>query len=229
LYRRKKRTAQLFFLLAIVAFFVAHFNAGFTEKRQKPNSLVYILDADRNKANWNTYDGILDDWTKNYIKNESNTANTQEVMDSKYKSGFTYTETAPVKSIPMPLFETTKDTVYNNLRHIDVKIIPQRNVNRIEVFGDAKQLETLQVNGILLDTIPHFRSKRLVSYYVSDNEPLSLSFTTKPTQKISFIIYEASFDLLTNPLFSIPARAKNMMPRPFVLNDAVLVKKTIDF
>ena len=94
---------------------------------------------------------------------------------------------------------------------------------------DGKQLETLQINGIVVEKIPNLRSRRLVSYYVSDNEPLSISFTTKPTQKVSFIIYEASFDLLTNPLFSIPARANDMMPRPFVLNDAVLVKKTIDF
>ena len=229
LYTRKKWTARLFFFLALVGFFVAHFNSGFTEKRQKPNSLVYILDADRNKANWNTYDGILDDWTKNYIKDKSNTANTKEVMDSKYNSWFTYTQTAPVKPIPTMLFETTRDTVYNNLRHVDLKIIPQRNVNRIEVFGDGKYLETLQINGIMLDSVPKLRSRRLVGYYVSDNEPLSLSFTTKPAQKISFIVYEASFDLLTNPLFSIPARAKNMMPRPFVLNDAILVKKTIDF
>jgi len=229
LYTRKKWTAHLFFLLAIIGFFVAHFNADFTEKRQKPNSLVYILDADQNKANWNTYDGILDDWTKNYIKDESNTANTREVMDSKYKSGFTYTETAPVKPIPLPLFEITSDTIYNNLRHVTVNIIPQRSVNRIEVFGDGKYLETLQINGIMLDNVPKLRSRRLVSYYVSDNQLLSLAFTAKPTQKVSFTVYEASFDLLTNPLFSIPARAKNMMPRPFVLNDAVLVKKTMEF
>jgi len=228
LYKRKKWTANLFFLLAIIAFFVAHSNSGFTEKTQKPNSLVYVLDADQNTANWNTYDGILDDWTQNYIKEET-IARTEEILDSKYKSGFTYTQTAPVKSVPLPLFETTKDTVYDNLRHVDLKIIPQRNVNRIEVFGDGKQLETLQINAIEIDKVPNLRSRRLVSYYVSDNEPLSISFTTKPDQKVSFIVYEASFDLLTNPLFSIPARAKNMMPRPFVLNDAVLVKKTIAF
>ncbi|QHI37821.1 Aminopeptidase S [Kordia antarctica] len=229
LYKRKKWTAYLFFLMAIVTFFIAHAKSDFSETRQKPNSLVYVLDADKNTANWNTYDGILDDWTKNYIKDESMTANAKEIMDSKYKGGFTYSQTAPVKSIPLPLFETTKDTIYNTIRHIDVTIIPQRNVNRIEVFGDGKRLETLQINGIMVEKIPNKRSKRLVTYYVSDNEPLVLSFTAKPTERIEFIIYEASFDLLENPLFSVPARAKNMMPRPFVLNDAVLVKKTIQF
>ncbi|WP_046757873.1 M28 family peptidase [Kordia jejudonensis] len=227
LYKRKKWTSYVFFFATLVTFFIAHSTAGFSETRQKPNSLVYTLDADKNTATWSTYDLKLDSWTKNYIKDETNVSNTKEVMDSKYQAGFTYTQKAPVKAIPMPLIETSKDTVYNNLRHIDVKITPQRNVNRMEVFGVGKTLETLQVNGITFDKIPRLRSRRLVSYYVSDNEPLTLSFTVKPNEKPEFIIYEASFDLMTNSLFSIPERSKNMMPRPFVLNDAVLVKKTI--
>lgn len=227
LYKRPKWTARLFFLLTIIAFFVAHSKSDFTEERQKPNSLVYVLDADQNKANWNTYDGILDDWTKNYIK-DGNVSETKNVMDSKYKSGFTYTQEAPVKQVPMPLIETLKDTTYNNLRHIDVKITPQRNVNRMEVFTNETLYTSLSINGLTAKN-PNNKWKRLTSYYVSDNEPLELSFTVKPDATPELILYEASFDLMKNPLFSIPARAKNMMPRPFVLNDAIIVKKTIRF
>ncbi|MGH1387502.1 M28 family peptidase [Kordia sp.] len=227
LYKRPKWTARLFFLLTIIAFFVAHSRSDFTEERQKPNSLVYVLDADQNKANWNTYDGILDDWTKNYIK-DGNVSEAKNVMDSKYKSKITYTQEAPVKQIPMPLIETLKDTTYNNLRHIDVKITPQRNVNRMEVFTNETLYTSLSINGLTAKH-PNNDWKRLTSYYVSDNEPLELSFTVKPDASPELILYEASFDLMKNSLFSIPARAKNMMPRPFVLNDAIIVKKTIRF
>lgn len=227
LYKRPKWTARLFFLLTIIAFFVAHSRSDFTEERQKPNSLVYVLDADQNKANWNTYDGILDDWTKNYIK-DGNVSEVKNVMDSKYKSKITYTQEAPVKQIPMPLIETLKDTTYNNLRHIDVKITPQRNVNRMEVFTNETLYTSLSINGLTAKH-PNNDWKRLTSYYVSDNEPLELSFTVKPDATPELILYEASFDLMKNSLFSIPARAKNMMPRPFVLNDAIIVKKTIRF
>ncbi|WP_420570887.1 M28 family peptidase [Kordia sp.] len=228
LYKRKKWTARVFFGFTIITFFVAHFASSFTEERQKPNSLVYILDADQNKAQWNTYDGILDDWTKNYIKDETSVASSKNVMDSKYKSGFTFTQEAPVKSVSMPLIETLKDTTYNNLRHINVKITPQRNVNRMEIFKNDTFFNSLWVNGLKAE-FPNNDWKRLTSYYVSDNEPLELSFTVKPDATPELILYEASFDLMTNPLFSIPARAENMMPRPFVLNDAVIVKKTIKF
>lgn len=41
-----------------------------------------------------------------------------------------------------------------------------------------------------------------------------------------FVFYESSYDLLQNELFSIPARDKNMIPKPFILNDAVIIKKS---
>ena len=217
LYKRKKWTSYVFFLATFITFFVAHSQSGFTETQQKPNSLVYILDADKNTATWNTYDLKLDDWTKNYIKDEAVVSKSKDVMDSKYKSGFTFTQKAPVKQVAMPIIETTQDTIYNNLRHVSLKITPQRNVNRIEVFGVKTQLASLTINGLTTDEKYNTR-RRLASYYVSDNEPLELSFTTAPNAKPEFVIYEASFDLMTNSLFSIPERSKDMMPRPFVLN-----------
>jgi len=225
LYQRKKWTSRLFFLLTIIAFFVAHSRSDFTEERQKPNSLVYILNTDTNTASWNTYDGILDAWTRNYV-NEDTKSNIKDVMDSKYQSNFTYTTTADVKQIPVPLIETLKDTIYNNLRHVHLKITPQRTVNRMEVFTSNTEFVSAQVNGLPVQ-YPNNRRNRLTRFYVSDNDPLEIAFTIKPKATAELILYEASFDLLTNPLFSIPKRAKNMMPRPFVLNDAVIVKKTI--
>jgi predicted GTPase len=38
---------------------------------------------------------------------------------------------------------------------------------------------------------------------------------------------ESSFDLMVNPLFSMEKRANWMMPTPFVLTDAVIIKKKI--
>ncbi len=40
-------------------------------------------------------------------------------------------------------------------------------------------------------------------------------------------LLESSFDLMSNPLFSITPRASWMMPTPFGLNDAVVIRKRI--
>jgi hypothetical protein len=40
-------------------------------------------------------------------------------------------------------------------------------------------------------------------------------------------LLESSFDLLSNPLFEITKRDNWMMPTPFVLNDAVVIRQKI--
>jgi hypothetical protein len=45
--------------------------------------------------------------------------------------------------------------------------------------------------------------------------------------ELELTIYEASNDLLEHPMFTIPQRPKDLIPMPFVLNDAVILKKTI--
>ncbi|MND73461.1 hypothetical protein D3C80_650360 [compost metagenome] len=40
-------------------------------------------------------------------------------------------------------------------------------------------------------------------------------------------LLESSFDLMTNPLFEMAKRENWMMPTPFVLNDAVVIKQKI--
>ena len=71
------------------------------------------------------------------------------------------------------------------------------------------------------------KRQRLLTYYVSDQEALVLEFEIPEGEKSSFTIYEASYDLLTHPAFDIPARSDHMIPKPFVLNDAIVVRKTI--
>ena len=48
-------------------------------------------------------------------------------------------------------------------------------------------------------------------------------------QELELTIYEASNDLLTNGLFTIPKRKENQIPMPFVLNDAILTIQKVKF
>ena len=70
-------------------------------------------------------------------------------------------------------------------------------------------------------------SKELLRYYVSDADSLEVNYSVSKDTPVSFTILEYSYDLLENPLFSMDSRAEDMMPKPFVVTDAVVVKKTI--
>ena len=71
------------------------------------------------------------------------------------------------------------------------------------------------------------RGKKLISYYVVDNEPLELQFSIPVTAVFDMDLMESSFDLISNPKFKITKRLPWMMPTPFVLNDAVVIQKKI--
>ena len=60
-----------------------------------------------------------------------------------------------------------------------------------------------------------------------DNEPLVLEFNINASTLFDMTLLESSFDLMQNPLFTMNKRADWMMPTPFVLNDAVAIKKAI--
>lgn len=231
-YKRKNRLAVLSFLLFVGFMTSAHFNANFTEDKAKPSSLLYVLDADDNTAQWATYDNYLTDWTKQYLGKDKTIPNKHrdKTIDSKYKTPFSYVSMAPIKDIPVPKIEKILDTIIENKRYITICITPQRSINRLDVFKNKIALEAASINGVQLGANSlRDSSQKLVTHYVKDNEYSEISVVTKVNAPLELIIFEASNDLLTNENFSIPQRSRNEIPMPFVLNDAILITKTIQF
>jgi hypothetical protein len=235
--RYKNRWSYLLFFLAICCFISAHLKSDFNEERPKPNSLVYILDSDKNEAVWATYDNILDPWTESYLTDNPDHIDSLSkfTIASKYKTQFTFTKKANIKPLKHPYIDVKKDTIVDGKREIKLFISPQRNVNRLELFSDSTNVFlSFNVNGY---TIPKAESEtyvfenrrfnRLFSYFVADDKFLELEFTVPENQSTKIDLLEASFDMLDNPLFRVPKRPADMIPKPFVLNDAVVIKKTI--
>ena len=109
-------------------------------------------------------------------------------------------------------------------------------MQRLDVFSNAKNnFNEFNVNGVVVEKTKDAsfvflerKNNRLFSYFIVDNEPLEMQITIPANQKNTTLeLYESSFDLLTNTQFTVTKRNKNMIPKPFVLNDAIIVKKTI--
>ncbi|GAA4276636.1 hypothetical protein GCM10022259_13600 [Aquimarina mytili] len=239
-YKRKDLVGNFGLFLAVVFLILAYAKSDFSEKRQKPNSLVYILDADQDNAVWATYDKTLDSWTQNYINTDQNIAETYNAnaLHSKYGRSFAYANSAPIKGIRQPRFDVSKDTIIGNSRYYDICIAPQRDIHRIDLYTETLfNFEALRANG---ETAIDFEysdgstynvftkrwKQNLLTYYVNKNEPLELKMQFHKDSLPKLILYESSYDLLQNEHFSIPSRTKEMMPKPFVINDAVMIKKS---
>ena len=230
----KKQWAGLFFLMAIVFLVLAHLSSDYTKKHNKPNSLLYVLDADKNQARWLTYDTHLDDWTKKYLGN-SPKKNPQDAIDdlfSKYNSVVTYSATAPLKSIARPSVSFVRDSVVGKFRYLKIKISPNRWVNRYDILANENMdIYHLKANGAQSlnqkSDLYKRASRRVLSYYVVDNEPLLLDFCIPKNTALDMHLLESSFDLMYNPSFKISPRENWMMPTPFVLTDAVVIQQKI--
>ncbi|MBU2997748.1 M28 family peptidase [Cellulophaga baltica] len=234
-YKHKGRLALLSFILFIGFMIGAHIHSGYDENSAQPTSLLYVYNEDTKTANWATYDHVLSNWTKQYIgknKNDATELNAQ-VISSKYNSGFTYTAPAPTKNIIAPEIKTTRDTIIGSERYLRLCVTPKRNVNRLDVFTNNVKITKAKVNTIPLSSeFLNSRKKgnhRLVTHYITNNAYTEIDLVFPKEEKLSLTIYEASNDLLTNEQFTVPARPKDNIPTPFVLNDAILVTKTISF
>lgn len=232
---------QFGFAFLLFAFFhvvLAHLNSGFSSERPKPNSLVYLLDSDTNSATWNTYDMLEDDWTDRFFGESSEEAEA-DTFSSKYNSGFTKTSRAPVILLKEPQIHVEQIAADSlGKQWFELKILPQRKINRMELHTDTiTNFPDFYVNGIQADSLKtsdetyhifHKRwDRRLLTYFAADGDDLVLTFSVQGEELPEFTLYEASHDLLENDQLKVPARREDMMPRPFVLNDAVVIKKTI--
>ena len=231
----KKQWAGFFFLVAIVFLILAHLSSDYTTRHNKPNSLLYVLDADKNQARWLTYDTNLDDWTKKYLGNNprENTSDIADDLFSKYNSGITYTAEAPLQSIARPSISFVRDSVVGKLRYLKIKISPKRLVNRYDILANQNMdIYHLKANGVQSinqkNDLYKRTSRRVLSYYVVDNEPLILDFCILKDTDLGMDLLESSFDLMHNPSFKISPRENWMMPTPFVLTDAVVIQQKIN-
>lgn len=236
-YKWKNIVSTLCFILAISFFIVAHSKSDFTEERRKPTSLVYYKDADNEKTFWLTYDKEIDEWTEQYLgKNPSNnTLNLAEVPYSKYGFNYSYAAEAPKKNITDFEVVLENDTLINNLRNVTLVIVPKRNVNKIDLYSEeSTSFNSLKFNGKEMPVSSLSKDYRgtknpaLINYYVSPNDSLKVEFSVEKDVSVGFKVMEYSFDLMDNPEFDITKRPDYAMPKPFVITDAVVVKRTFN-
>ncbi len=234
-YKRKGLLSGLCLLLAISFFIVAHSKSGFDVERKKPNSLIYYEDKDLGNAYWLTYDRQIDEWTQQYLGEDPEKA-TKYLGDAsynKYGINYTFAAEAPKKSIPDFKIILEHDSIIADLRNVYFIIVPQRNVNKIDLYStDEVSFKSLEFNGkkaMIEESSSEYRGTKnsaLINYFVSKGDSLKVKFTSEKNIPISFKVMEYSFDLMDNLQFDIEKRSDYMMPKPFVITDAIAVKRT---
>lgn len=230
--KNKERFAYIFLILFFAFGISAHINSRFSTEKPKPSSLLYVYNADKDSAIWATYDKSLIHWNAQFLGQGKRKVDSEDYnsLASKYGTGFRFVKEAPKKNIPAPWVDTLLDTIIGNERILELCVTPKRKVNRLEVFTNDIQLNAVKVNGIVLsDSFLENRKQRLITHYISNNDYTELELSFPKDKNLELTFYESSNDLLSHKDFSVPARPDYSIPMPFVLNDAILVTKTLRF
>jgi len=240
-YSKRSLIGTISFVLAIVCLGFSHFKSDFNEERPKPNSLTYLIHEDTNRAFWTSYDHVLDDWNSEHIDPIKNMVKSikEPNMESKYFTEYTYVTSTTKNAIPSSEIVSMYDSINGNLRDVHIRITPKRNVDRMDFYLDKSyNFKKMQANGTSPknatykndNTYNKFTKRwdhHLLTYHVSNNEPLELKMQFHKDSIPEIIFYESSYDLLQNKELGVKQRPKTMIPKPFVINDAITIKKTI--
>lgn len=237
-YRKKRFLGHLSLLLALIFGGIAFAKAEFTKDSPKPNSLVYLADHNTSKAFWLSYDRHLDQWTKAKLGDDPIDPDSlnQNIIDSKYQSLFKHAARAEYHAVNKIGISFIKDTVVQDQRVVEMKLVPQPGIKRLEVFSEATgYFDKVMVNGELMPERKPVRTlldrrlkNRLIGYFRSDDEPVSVSLTFPKDSIPSLEIYAGNYDLLSHKKLEVGERSAAMMPKPFVLNDAIIGKQSIE-
>ena len=241
-YKEVKGLSKLFFLITILAFVSAGFTSKYSDERKEPNSIVYVLDADEHKAYWASYNTKVDNFTKQFLGDDPTVGSfTKEVSASKYGTGFNLYKETDVIDLAIPKVEIIEDSIVGDFREIHMKITPQRRVNRLELISKNKlHFKGFSINGESLSLkkdenyiFTTEKSKYVLTYYFTKgDEVLDIKMMLPKDEKPDFDLMESSYDLYNNENIKqlkpiIDPRSEKMMPMPFILNDAVVIKKVI--
>ena len=218
--------------LALLFFVIATYNSGFSVENKKPNSLVYIENYDTKTAYFGTYNTTLDAYTKQIFKDGFTKGGIKNAeTKSKYNTRFNYAKKTAYKAISSSEIRTEMDTVIGEKRFLELTITPERKINKLEFLTEGKlTLYQFKVNDVLVNKGKKhsLKSGTFLIYHLGNNDKeVTLSFSVNVGQNLDLTLNEISYDLLTNKNFNLKPRTEDMMPMPFVTNDAIIISKQL--
>ena len=237
IYKNEYKLAFLFGISAFFLFVEASNKSTYSKDRKLPNSILYVLDANKNVAYWASYNNRVDDFTKQFLgENPSKGSYDSSVTASKYHTKIKLFVNTNVKDLEKPIIIIKEDSSQTNFRKVTLTFYSKRNANKVEFISNIPlELYALNVNGESRPKNANGKARSIeygtvLSYYrTSPDELITIEMEAPKSQKFDFDVLEVKYDLFTNHNFSILPRRDYMMPMPFVTNDATIIKTQLKF
>jgi len=237
-YKNHKKLSLAFLFIGFMVLISASVFSSYSVDRRKPNSVLYVFDSNKNEAYWASYNMQTDDFTKQFLgENPTKGSYDANITASKYKTSIQFHVKTTVIKMEKPIISIVSDTLIVEGRKVHLRIESPRNANKVEVLTKTPvQFKSFMVNGESLERVKNIKyvfsveNGTIMNFYrTSKGEIIDIEFLVDKNQAMDLDILESKYDLFTNPQFKIAPRTELMMPMPFVLNDATVIKTNMKF
>jgi hypothetical protein len=185
-------------------------------------------------AYWGTYNKTLDAYISQKLgENPTKGGVPNTSSRSKYNSRFSYHAKAPNIAIETSEVRVSMDTIIGEDRLLEFSLIPKRKINKYELGTlDSLQIKRMFVNETAYNDgrLTNIKRGNFLSFYMGNSDDsLFVSMTISKGDTLNLFINEISYDLLENKMLSVQPRSEDMMPMPFVTNNAIICTRQIQF
>jgi len=237
-YKNYKKWVHLFLFIGCLLLVTASLKATYNEDRKQPNSILYVLDVNKNEAYWASYNNKSDAFTQQFLGDHpAKGSYDKNTTASKYKTNIQLHTKTQIRNFKKPLISIVSDTIVNDTRKVCLSLVTQRNANKFEILTHTPiKFKSFKVNDEALKNEPtngyvlNISKGTIMGYYITkESELIDLEFIVAKDQKFDIDVLEVKYDLFTNSQFNFKPRSKSMIPTPFVLNDATVIKMNLKF
>ncbi|MCM2301566.1 MAG: M28 family peptidase [Flavobacteriaceae bacterium] len=235
-YQNDYKLKIILLVAGILFLFKAHIDSGYNSDQRKPNSLIYIMNIEENKASWLSFDKKLDEFTKQYLSEEHPNNENKIFFKSKFDTSINYQLETKLLDLSTPTITVLSDSVFNYQRYLKILFQSNRKANKMEMIAlNPLRVFSIKINGDEEKSNsdePLFKvskNRQVMSYYFHKSEPLEITLIVSSFEEFDVNIYETKFDLLNNDLIKTSPRTNIMMPKPYVTSDATIIVKRINF
>jgi hypothetical protein len=217
--------------VAVLAY--AEYHASIDQSRPLPDSINYLQDQQTKQAYMFSYDLQTDDWTKPLLSDQLVDAkNWPAALQVSYWRFVKMVAPTENRQVPVAQIEVSKDRLYSDRRVYQLKITLQRKVERINIVSNNKvDVLEFSINAEpLLQAGKNrvYQEKELMAkIFTAKEHEFVLDLAIDPQQQLDLTVIEISANLLNHPDFEIKPRSPDLIPKPFLINDAIITQQKI--
>ncbi len=202
---------------------VGTLTAGFDARHPKPNSILYALNADTQKAIWASYDQAPDDWTAQFLGSDAETGSVTDHLPSASQP-LLHSE-APLVELVAPSVEFLDEDMSDGVRTLRMRITAPSQANLLNVTTHA-QIMDATVDGEHVPNVTNDDGGQpawTLNYWSPPSEGFELTLEIKGTEPPTVTATAGTPGLPAIPDTSYHDRPANTMP---IVEDMTMVSRS---